>query len=307
MTGTTLKQLKSLSKKYKLPVSGTKKQLTMRLKKNVKLSKKDKQSLKRVKRIKRIKSKNKKRIKSGMFGFSYLGFGSPTQINPSNPSNPSSPTEPLLPFNKYVENPPTYISTDADLSSIVNPDATGSIMKTQEERFQWEIDKSIEIMIPRIKEVAERFFFQGDVEKIIPLHEYETKIHLFIDSKLESDVYIPYLVLTLSEAQTLNTESFNKLFSRSGKFIDKIHTRVIHSDSVFEHEEELFPENAFSETMKEEFNDLYSWERRFGVGGDAVDRTSMFRLNQIFAPQFKNIDQEGIRTQPYDVYVKEFV
>ena len=290
MGGLTLKQLKALCKKYKLPVSGTKKQLTQRLRKSAKLSKKDKLSLK----SKKTKKKSKK---SGMFGLAeYLGFG-----NPQIEHFQKLEKEHELP-QKLEKQREKHKHTKVDLASIVNPEATNLIVedrKIESMRPQWDIERSVEVLIPRIKEVAANFDLKGDE------YDYERKIHVVIGSKLAHDEHIPHLVLTLDEAETLDTKSLNELFRQRGKFIHKDQVDVAHSNFESEYEYELFPESSFSKEMKKEFKDLYSWEQRFDSGLDGIDRTSMFRKKQTYQPKYKT--EEGVRFQYYDLFDKKFI
>jgi len=293
MAGLTLKQLKALCKKYKLPVSGTKKQLTQRLRKSAKLSKKDKLSLK----SKKTKKKSKK---SGMFGLAeYLGFG-----NPQIEHFQKLETGYELPrkLEEQREQREKHKHTKVDLSSIVNPEATSLIVedrKIESMRPQWDIERSVEVLIPRIKEVAANFDLKGDE------YDYERKIHVVIGSKLAHDEHIPHLVLTLPEAENLDTKSLNELFRQRGKFIHKDQVDVAHSKFESEYEYELFPESSFSKEMKKEFKDLYSWEQRFDSGLDGIDRTSMFRKKQTYQPKYKT--EEGVRFQYYDLFDKKFI
>jgi hypothetical protein len=320
----TLKQLKQLCKKYNLIVSGTKKQLGKRLY-NLRsdiMSKKDLKIIKdflKVKTHKRnLKRTRKKRSKKAGMGFNdlvtYFTRVPPESVMGSPLGNQQDVTDEIVEKMRQQRELVKRQSRYPDLATIeaypMNtpgvpdvPDVPGvpgvpDVPDVKSIRPHWDVVKSVEILIPRIDEALGNFGLKDDD------YDYERKLHVIIGSKYDSDDYLPYLTMNKKDSGNLDHHKLNELFRRRGKFIHKDQVAIGHSNFESNKEHELFPESSFSKEMKQEFKDLYDWERRF-PSGDAVDRLSVFRKRARYQPKYPN--EEGIHFQYYDVFDKDFV
>lgn len=303
----TLKQLKALCKKYKLTISGTKKQLGKRLY-NLRSDTMSKKDLKIVtdflknKTHKRNLKRTKKRTKKAGVGFSDLV----TYFTQDSPSivkypieNKKDLSEDIIEKMRKQRELVKSKSKSPDLSTIeAYPSSTLDVSDVKSMRPQWDIEKSVELFLPGIKAALENFELKDDD------YDYERKLHIIIGSKYGSDNYLPYLVMNKKDSKDLDHHKLNELFRQRGKFIHKDQLAIGHSRFESNKEHELFPDSSFFKEMKKEFKDLYDWERRF-PSGDAVDRLSIFRKRARYQPKYTN--EEGVHFQYYDIVEKDFV
>ena len=304
----TLKQLKALCKKYNLTISGTKKQLGKRLYnlRSDNMSKKDLKIVKdflKVKTNKRKLKKTKKRSKKAGVGFNdlvtYFTGVSSENVNVAPLGNQGDVTDEIVEKMRKQREKVKSKSKSPDLSTIeAYPGATLDVSDVKSMRPQWDVEKSIKILIPRIDEALGNFGLKDDD------YDYERKLHVIIGSKYDSDDYLPYLTMNKKDSGNLDHHKLNELFRQRGKFIHKDQVAMGHSRFETNKEHELFPESSFSKEMKKEFKDLYDWERRF-PSGDAVDRLSVFRKRARYQPKYPN--EEGIHFQYYDIVEKDFI
>lgn len=304
----TLKQLKALCKKYNLTISGTKKQLGKRLYnlRSDTMSKKDLKIVKdflKVKTNKRKLKKTKKRSKKAGVGFNdlvtYFTAVSSDNVNVAPLGNQQDVTDEIVEKMRKQREKVKSKSNSPDLSTIeAYPSATTDVSDVKSMRPQWDVEKSIKILIPRIDEALGNFGLKDDD------YDYERKLHVIIGSKYDSDDYLPYLTMNKKDSGNLDHHKLNELFRQRGKFIHKDQVAMGHSRFETNKEHELFPESSFSKEMKKEFKDLYDWERRF-PSGDAVDRLSVFRKRARYQPKYPN--EEGIHFQYYDIVEKDFI
>jgi hypothetical protein len=302
----TLKQLKALCKKYKLTISGTKKQLGKRLYnlRSDTMSKKDLKIVKdflKVKTHKRNLKRTKKKSKKAGVGFSdlvsYFTYDSPITKYPI--ENQRELSEGIIEKMRKQRELVKSKSKSPDLPTIeAYTSSTLDVSGVKSMRPQWDVEKSVKILIPRIDEALKHFELKDDD------YDYERKLHIIIGSKYDSDNYLPYLVLNPTDFKGIDHHKLNELFRQRGKFIHKDQVAIGHSKFESNKEHELFPGSSFSKEMKQEFKDLYDWERRF-PSGDAVDRLSVFRKRARYQPKYPN--EEGIHFQYYDIVEKDFV
>lgn len=304
----TVKQLKALCKKYKLTVSGTKKQLGKRLYnlRSDTMSKKDLKIVKdflKVKTHKRKLKKTKKISKKAGVGFTDLMdyfTGMPSKsVTGSLLGNQPDVTDEIVEKMRKQREKVKSKSKSPDLPTIeAYPSSTLDVSDVKSMRPHWDVEKSVKIFIPRIDEALGNFGLKDDD------YDYERKLHVIIGSKYDSDDYLPYLTMNKKDSENLDHHKLNELFRRRGKFIHKDQVAIGHSRFESNKEHELFPESSFSKEMKQEFKDLYDWERRF-PSGDAVDRLSVFRKRARYQPKYPN--EEGIHFQYYDIVEKDFI
>jgi hypothetical protein len=304
----TVKQLKALCKKYNLTISGTKKQLGKRLYnlRSDTMSKKDFKIVKdflKVKTNKRKLKKTKKRSKKAGVGFNDLVTyftGVPSKsVTGSLLGNQPDVTDEIVEKMRKQREKVKSKSKSPDLTTIeAYPSSTLDVSDVKSMRPHWDVEKSVKILIPRIDEALGNFGLRDDD------YDYERKLHVIIGSKYDSDDYLPYLTMNKKDSGNLDHHKLNELFRQRGKFIHKDQVAIGHSRFESNKEHELFPESSFSKEMKQEFKDLYDWERRF-PSGDAVDRLSVFRKRARYQPKYPN--EEGIHFQYYDIVEKDFI
>jgi hypothetical protein len=304
----TVKQLKALCKKYNLTISGTKKQLGKRLYnlRSDTMSKKDFKIVKdflKVKTNKRKLKKTKKRSKKAGVGFNdlvtYFTGVSPESVNVAPLGNQKDITDEIVEKMRKQREKVKSKSKSPDLTTIeAYPSSTLDVSDVKSMRPHWDVEKSVKILIPRIDEALGNFGLRDDD------YDYERKLHVIIGSKYDSDDYLPYLTMNKKDSGNLDHHKLNELFRQRGKFIHKDQVAIGHSRFESNKEHELFPESSFSKEMKQEFKDLYDWERRF-PSGDAVDRLSVFRKRARYQPKYPN--EEGIHFQYYDIVEKDFI
>ena len=302
----TVKQLKAMCKKYNLTSSGTKKHLGKRLYnlRSDTMSKKDLKIIKDFLKVKthkrKLKRTKKKRSKKAGVGFSglltyFTGDSSVMEHLDNRQDLHESIVEKMRAERERVKRN----SRSPDMSTIeAYPMATLDIQDVKSMRPQWDIEKSVKLFLPRIKEAFENVELKDDD------YDYERKLHVIIGSKYDSDDYLPYLVMNKKDSENLDHHNLNELFRQRGKFIHKGQVTIGHSRFESNEEHDLFPDSSFSKEMKEGFKDLYDWERRF-PSGDAVDRLSIFRKRVRYQQKYTN--EEGIHFQYYDIVAKKFV
>lgn len=303
----TVKHLKLLCKKYKLTISGTKKQLAKKLYnlRSDTMSKKDLKIVKdflKVKTHKRKLKKTKKRAKrSKRAKRAGVGFSDLVTYFTDSPEQGALYRDTGITRNFREDRDEALEKSSLPPPSEIEAYPQGmtlDVSKVERMRPDWEIERSVQVFIPRIKEVFSNLKLKQDD------YDYETKLHLIIGSKYDSDDYFPYLVLGKKDLKDIDHRKLNEIFRQRGKFIHKEQLAIAHSKYESDKESDLFPESSFSKEMKQEFKDLYDWERRFPPG-DAVDRTSFFLKKVRYQPKYPT--EEGIHFQYYDLFEKSFV
>ena len=301
----TVKQLKLLCKKYKLTQGGTKKQLAKRLYnlRSDTMSKKDLKIVKDLLKVKTHKRKLKKTKKAKKAKKAGVGFSDLVTYFTDLPRQDALYRDTDNIPRNFQEERETLLekSKTPDLAEIEAPyprEMTLDVQKVEKMRPDWDIERSVQVFIPRIKEAFKNLELQHDD------YDYERKLHLIIGSKYDSDDYFPYMVLDEKDSVDPDHKKLNEIFRQRGKFIHKDQLAIAHSKVESDKESDLFPKSSFSEEMKKEFKDLYDWERRFPPG-DAIDRTSFFRKKVRYQPKYPT--EEGIHFQYYDLFEKDFV
>jgi hypothetical protein len=301
----TVKQLKLLCKKYKLTQGGTKKQLAKRLYnlRSDTMSKKDLKIVKDLLKVKTHKRKLKKTKKAKKAKKAGVGFSDLVTYFTDLPRQDALYRDTDNIHRNFQEERETLLekSKTPDLAEIEAPyprEMTLDVPKVERMRPDWDIERSVQVFIPRIKEAFKNLELQHDD------YDYERKLHLIIGSKYDSDDYFPYMVLDEKDSVDPDHKKLNEIFRQRGKFIHKDQLAIAHSKVESDKESDLFPKSSFSEEMKKEFKDLYDWERRFPPG-DAIDRTSFFRKKVRYQPKYPT--EEGIHFQYYDLFEKDFV
>lgn len=323
----TLKQLKALCKKYKLNVSGNKKQLGKRLYnlRSDTMSKKDLKIIKdflKVKTHKRKLKRTKNKSKKAGVGFgdlvSYFTYDSPITKYPIENRRELSEEiiekmrkqrelvkrksryPDLATIEAYPMNTPgaPNVPDVPNVQDVPNVPNVQDVPNVKSIRPQWDIERSVEDYCRDLKKTIVKFELKYDD------YDYERKLHVIIGSKYESDDYLPYLVLNPKDFENLDHYKLNELFRQKGAFIHKDQVAIGHSRYESNKEHELFPDSSLSKEMKQEFKDLYDWERRF-PSGDAVNRLSVFRKIARYQPKYSN--DEGIQFKYYDIVDNDFV